>query len=146
MRCCSLSPNMLPQLPWSRPPHPRAWLEGSHGDYEDIAELLAGLRIEPGKRIEEEPVNAIQGWATIEDDDEVVEAIRLDMVDDMTAQLNGVHVSAGREEVDEQEEDRGDEDTGRVRRAPPAYGELSSYFGVLEAAQRRVATEKWLSI
>ncbi|CAB1116616.1 unnamed protein product [Ectocarpus sp. CCAP 1310/34] len=109
-------------------------MKGSRIEDEDIAELLAELRIELGKRIEEEAVNAIQGWATIEDDDEVVEAIRLDTVDDMTAQLNGVHVSAGREEEDEQEEDRGDEDTGRVRRAPPAYGELSSYFGVLEAA------------
>ncbi|CAB1102147.1 unnamed protein product [Ectocarpus sp. CCAP 1310/34] len=111
--------------------------QGSRIEAEDIAELLAELRIEPGKRIEEEAVNAIQGWATFEDDDEVVEAIRLDTVDDTTAQLNGVHMSAGREEEDEQEEDRGDEDTGRVRRAPPAYGELSSYFGVLEAAAEK---------
>ena len=28
----------------------------------------------------------------------------------------------------------GDENTGRERRAPPAYDELSSHFGVLEAA------------
>ncbi|CAB1100108.1 unnamed protein product [Ectocarpus sp. CCAP 1310/34] len=60
--------------------------QGSRIEDEDIAELLAELRIEPGKRIEEEAVNAIQGWAAIEDD-EVVEAIRLDTVDDMTAQL-----------------------------------------------------------
>ncbi|CAB1110353.1 unnamed protein product [Ectocarpus sp. CCAP 1310/34] len=49
--------------------------QGSRIEDEDIAELLAELRIEPGKRIEEEAVNAIQGWATtcIEDDDEVVD-------------------------------------------------------------------------
>ena len=46
-----------------------------------------------------------------------------------------------------QEEDSGDENTGLARRAPPAYGELSSHFGVLEAAaERRVATETRRSI
>ena len=38
------------------------------------------------------------------------------------------------EQKKEQEENSGDEHTGRARRAPPAYGELSSHFGVLEAA------------
>ena len=51
----------------------------------------------------------------------------------MTAQLAGTRVSTGREEEDEQE-DSGDENTGLARRVPPAYGELSSHFGVLEAA------------
>ena len=79
-------------------------------------------------------MNAIHGWATIEDDDGVVEALRLDTVDDMAAQLAGTHVSTGGEEKDEEEEGGGDENTGRERRAPPAYDELSSHSGVLEAA------------
>ncbi|CAB1112872.1 unnamed protein product [Ectocarpus sp. CCAP 1310/34] len=54
-------------------------------------------------------------------------------VEDMTAQLAGTRVSTGREEEDE-EEDSGDDNTGLARRVPPAYGELSSHFGVLEAA------------
>ena len=47
--------------------------------------------------------------------------------------MAGTRVSTGREEEDEQEES-GDENTGLTRRSPPAYGELSSHFGVLEAA------------
>ena len=42
------------------------------------------------------------------------------------------------EEEVENEEDDGDESTGRGRGAPPAYAELSSHFGVLE----RVAEER----
>ena len=55
-------------------------------------------------------------------------------VDDMTAQLAGTRVSTVLEQEGEQEEDSGDENTGLARRAPPAYGELSSHFGVLEEA------------
>ena len=57
------------------------------------------------------------------------------MVDNMTAQLAGTRVSTGREEDDEEEKgSSGDEHTGRKRRAPTAYGELSSHFGVSEEA------------
>ena len=48
--------------------------------------------------------------------------------------LAGTHVSIGGEKEDEQPQGGGDENTGRERRAPPAYDELSSHFGVLEAA------------
>ena len=48
--------------------------------------------------------------------------------------LAGTHVSIGGEEEDEQPQGSGDENTGRERRAPPAYDELSSHFGVLEAS------------
>ena len=101
---------------------------------DEIAELLAELNIEPGKPLGGEAVSAIQGWATIEDDDEVVEALRLDAVDEMAALLAGTHVSSGCEEEDEAEDGGGDQNTGRERRAPPAYDELSPHFGVLEAA------------
>ena len=63
----------------------------------------------------------------------MAEALREDSLEDMTAQLAGTLVSTGREEEDE-EEDSGDDNTGLARRVPPAYGELSSHFGVLEAA------------
>ena len=108
--------------------------QGSRVVDDEISELLAELDIEPGKPVAEEAVNAIHGWATIEDDDEVVEALRLDTVDDMAALLAGTYVSTGGEEKDEEEEGGGDENTGRERRAPPAHDELSSHFGVLEAA------------
>ena len=64
----------------------------------------------------------------------MVEALRLDAVDEMAALLAGTHVSSGYEEGEE-EDGGGDEVTRRERRAPPAYhDELSSHFGVLEAA------------
>ena len=100
---------------------------------EDISELFAELDIEPGKPVEGEAVSAIQGWATIEDDDEVAEALRLDAVDEMAALLAGTHVTTGGEEEDE-EEGTGDDNTGPERRTPPAYAELSPHFSVLEAA------------
>lgn len=65
---------------------------------DEISELLAELDIEPGKSVGEETANVIQGWATIEDDDEVVEALRQDAVDEMAALLAGTHVSIGGEE------------------------------------------------
>ena len=104
--------------------------------------MMAELNIEPGRPLVEEAVSAIQGWATIEDNNEVVEALRQDTVDDMTAQLAGTRLSSGLEKEDEQEEDSGDENTGLACRGPPAYGELSAHFGVLaKQQQRRVATE-----
>ena len=108
--------------------------QGSPIEDEEISEPLAELDIEPGKSVGEEAANVIQGWATIEDDGEVIEALRQDAVDEMTALLAGTHVSIGGEEEDEQQQGSGDENTGRERRAPPAYDELSSHFGVLEAA------------
>ena len=52
----------------------------------------------------------------------------------MSALRAGTQVSTSGEQKDEEEEGGGDEHTGRERRAPPAYDELSSHFGVLEAA------------
>eukprot|EP00903_Cladosiphon_okamuranus_P013919 g12947.t1 len=82
--------------------------------------------------------DVIQEWATIEDEDEVVQALRQDTVDDMTAQLARSRVSSREEDVEEEEEDgSGDENTGGGRRDPPPYGELSPHFGVLEAAAEK---------
>ncbi|CAB1113054.1 unnamed protein product [Ectocarpus sp. CCAP 1310/34] len=106
--------------------------QGSSIQDEDICDLLAELNIEPGKPIAEEAVNAVQHWATIEDEDDVVEAMRGDAVEEMTAQLAGTLLSTGSEEGDEEEEDGGDDNTGRGPRAPPAYAEPSSRFGILE--------------
>lgn len=108
--------------------------QGSGVVDDEIAELLAELNIEPGKPLGGQAVSALQEWGTIEDDDEVVEALRLDAADDMTALLAGARISSGYDEDDETEDGGGGENTGRERRAPPAYGELSAHFGVLESA------------
>ena len=52
----------------------------------------------------------------------------------MAALLSGTNVSSRREEKGEEEDGSGDDNTGRERRAPPAYDEVSSHVSVLEAA------------
>ena len=53
----------------------------------------------------------------------------------------GTHISSGGEEEDEEEDGGGDENAGREHRAPQAYDELSSHFGVLEAAAEESGNE-----
>ena len=110
--------------------------QGSRIEDEDLSEMFAEINVSPGEPAPEEAVDLVQAWATIEDDDDVVEAFRQDAADEMTAQLAGTHLSTCREEESEDEADSDHEDTGGGRRAPPAYGELSSHFGVLEVAAR----------
>eukprot|EP00903_Cladosiphon_okamuranus_P011316 g10668.t1 len=100
---------------------------------EEISELFAEVEIEPRKPVEGEAVRAIQGWATIEDDEEVAEALRLDAVDEMAELMAGTQVTPGGDE-EEEVEGSDDDNTGPERRAPPDYTELSPHFGVLEAA------------
>ncbi|CAB1103823.1 unnamed protein product [Ectocarpus sp. CCAP 1310/34] len=112
--------------------------QGSRVVDEEISELLAELNIEPGKPVAGEAVAAIQGWATIEDEEEVVEALRLDAVEDMTALLAGTNLSTGGDDEEEgQDQGGGGENMGRERRAPrapPGYEELSLHFGALAVA------------
>ena len=71
---------------------------------------------------------------TVEDEDDVVKAMRGDAAEEITARLAGTHTDADTEEEEEKEEDDGDESTGRGRGAPPTYPELSSHFGILKRA------------
>ena len=79
-------------------------------------------------------MNAVRVWAIVEDEDDVVEAMRGDAAEKITARLAGTHNDADSEEEEEKEEDDGDESTGRGRGTPPACAELSSHFSVLERA------------
>ena len=75
--------------------------QGSAVVDDEMAELLAELNIEPGQPLGGQAVSAIQGWATIDDDAEVVETLRLDAADDMAAMLAGARISSGCDEEDE---------------------------------------------
>ena len=97
-------------------------------------ELLVNLDVTPGEAADEVAMNAIRVWATVEDEDDVVEAMRRDTAEENMTRLTGTHIDADSEEEEENEEDDGDESTGRGRGTPPAYAELSSHFGVLERA------------
>ena len=61
----------------------------------------------------------------------------LDLLEQRVSHKQTADLFGCAEEEVENEEDDGDESTGRGRGAPPAYAELSSHFGVLE----RVAEE-----
>ena len=84
-------------------------------------------------------MKAVQLWETVEDEHDgrgVVEAMRTDAAEELTALLAGKSIGNDSEvegeEDEENEED--DESTGRGRGAPPSYAELSSHFGILERA------------
>ena len=52
--------------------------------------LLANHSIIPGGCADEATIEAAQVWATVEDQEDAVEAMRLDVVNEMTAQLEGI--------------------------------------------------------
>ena len=101
---------------------------------EELGGLLPNMGSTPGEPANAAAIQAAQFWATAEDQDDIVEAMREDAVEEMTAQLIGTSVDGG--DVPEQEEEAGgDESTGRAGGgAPPAHPELPSHFGVLETA------------
>ena len=105
----------------------------SIGDTE-IVDLLANLDITPGKPAAESSVLAAQTWASIEDQEDVVEAVRLDQAEDVAAVLRGLPVegdeSSGSEEGEEDDEDGS---MGGGGAEPPPYAELSQHFAPLES-------------
>ena len=105
--------------------------QGSPVTDTELVDLLANLHIIPGECTYEAAVEAAQVWATVEDYENVVEAMRLDAVDEMTAQLEGTGVG-GLDFTDDEKEDGDDERTGRGGTVPPYYAEISSSLGLLE--------------
>ena len=69
----------------------------------------------------------------MENQEDVVEAMRLDAVGEMTEQLEGAGVG-GVGSIDHEKEDGDDERAGRRGTVPPPYAEISSSFGLLERA------------
>ena len=53
-------------------------------------------------------MNAVRVWAAVEDEDDVVEAMRGDAAKEITARLAGTYIDADSEEEEEKEEDDGD--------------------------------------
>ena len=105
---------------------------GSPADTE-LVNVLANLDINPGEAADEAAIQAATVWATLEDQGDVVEAVRLNAVDEMTEQLNGTYVEERGVSDDEKEESDG-ESTGCGGIALPPYAQLSQYFGPLERA------------
>ena len=98
-----------------------------------MVNLLANLNIIPAECADEAAIEAAQVWATVEDQEDVVETMRLDAVDEMTEQLEGTGVG-GVDATDDEKEDGDNERTGCGSTVPPPYAEISSSFGLLERA------------
>ena len=94
---------------------------------------MAKLNIIPGECADEGAIEVAQVWATAEDQEDVVEAMRLDAVNEMTEQLEGTGVR-GVDSTDDEKEDGDDERTGRRGTVPPPYAEIPTSFGLLEMA------------
>lgn len=95
------------------------------------------LDITPGKPAADISVAAAQMWASIEDEEDVVEALRMDKVEDVAAVLKGLPVegddsSDSEGEEEEEEEDGENGSSGRGRAEPPSYANLSQHFAPLE--------------
>lgn len=100
--------------------------QGSPAEDTELNDLLANLDMTPGEAANDTAKRSAEVWATVENQDDVVEALRLDTVDRMTAELAASLIEDDKDDEDE------DESTGRGERAPRAYVELSSHFGVLD--------------
>ena len=105
--------------------------EGSPVTDTEIIDLLANLNITPGGHADESAKQKAQEWTTIENQEDVVEAMKSDAVDDLTNTLAGTHMEE--EESSDGVED--DSDNGRTRGGgsePPSYADLSQHLGTLE--------------
>ena len=78
---------------------------------------------------------AAQSWATLEDQEDIAEALAADAKDALTERMAGIVA----EEIDPSDDEKelnesGDAESGGVRKveAPPPYSDLSSCFGPLE--------------
>lgn len=99
---------------------------------EEIIDLLADLDMNPGEAADEAAIEGLKEWATFEDQEDVVEALRLDALDEMTEHLNGTYTK----EVGVSDDEGGSdgESSGGGGIEPPPYSQLSQHFGPLERA------------
>ena len=75
-------------------------------------------------------------WATVEDREDVVEAVGLDGVEEMMKYLNEACDKEVEKNVSDDEKEEGEDDSGR-RAVPPPFAELSSHFRALESVAEK---------
>ena len=105
--------------------------EGSPVTDTEIIELLANLDITPGGHADESVEQKAQEWATTEDQENVIEAMKSYAADDLTNTLAGIHMEK-KESSDGEEDGSDDGSTGGGGSEPPSYADLSQHFGTLE--------------
>ncbi|CAM9471200.1 unnamed protein product [Scytosiphon promiscuus] len=107
--------------------------QGCHVQDEEICDILESLGITPGQPADKAVMKAVRVWGTVEDQEGVVEAMRTDAAEELTASLSGI-VNGGIAEEQEEDDEDGGESSGFGSGAPLPYSELSPHFGTLERA------------
>ena len=89
----------------------------------DVVQVLKNLRVTPGERANTAAVKGAHDWATVEDQEDVAEAVGLDGVEAMTECLNETCDEVVEKNVSDDEKEEGEDDSGG-RAMPLPYAEL----------------------
>ena len=109
--------------------------EGSPVTDTEIIDWVANLDITSGGHVDESAKQKAQGWATIEDQEDGVEAMKSDAADDLTNTLAGIHMEEG--ESSDYEEDGSDNgSTGGGGSEPPSYAAFHSTSAPWKSTRR----------
>ena len=101
----------------------RAQKAGSTPDL-DVVQVLENLRVTPGERANTAAVKGAHDWATIEDQEDVAEAMGLDGVEEMTEYLNEMCNEEMEKNVSGDEKEEGEDYFGGTRGATTLCGTL----------------------
>ena len=101
----------------------------------ELCEVLAHLDIVPGRPAHPAAIEAVQAWAELEDQLEIVEALTKDATDVLYERVNGTFADDANPSDNELElagTENVESEGGRRLAPPPPFSELSSLFGPLE--------------
>ena len=112
--------------------------KGSPVTDKEMIHVLANLDITPGLPAGEEAIEAAEVWATVEDQRDVIEAMQLDAVDEMTEAPEGTHVN----KVNAEEIEDSDDDTTVARGwCPP--GLRGTFVALRFSGERSAGVRQW---
>ncbi|CAM9138339.1 unnamed protein product, partial [Ascophyllum nodosum] len=108
-------------------------------DGEDyLCEVLDALNLEPSQRASERALQPAIEWISLEDGDNVVEAIQLDLQEEILDSADGVEASHTPGATQNQQDSRVLDDEFEVedlrhpKQPPPSYAEVADLFNALE--------------
>lgn len=104
---------------------------GSPVEEVEVLDMLVNLDITPGQRADKDALQKAQEWAGIEEKEDISEAMRSDVAEDLTDALAGKLLDV--DLSDSEQENEVDGRTGAGSAEPPPYSELAKYFGPLES-------------
>ena len=109
--------------------------EGDPAQDVELCEVLAHLDIVPGRPAHPAAIEAVQAWAELEDQLEIVEALTKDATDVLNERVNGTFADDANPSDNELElagTENVESEGGRRLAPPPPFSGLLSLFGPLE--------------